>query len=82
MTGATRLWMTPLLMVPMPLGTYAECPYDSGGTLMTLDPSLTITIPANLQATYSTRHPATGGHRQIRGVCIRPDTVRSSGSSM
>lgn len=76
------LWATLLLLVP--LGAHAECRYDFGGnTSVTLNLPSTITIPANLyQTTSPTRNTAAGGHRQIKGVCVRPDAVRPGGSSM
>jgi hypothetical protein len=76
------LWTT--LPVPVPPGARAECRYDVGGnTPATFNLPSTITIPANhCQTTSPTRNTAVGDHRQIKSVCVQPDTVRSGGSSM
>lgn len=78
------LWTTLLLPVLVPLGTHAECRYDFGGnTPVTFNLPSTITIPANhYQTTSPTKNTAAGSHRQIKSVCVRPDAVRSGGSSM
>jgi hypothetical protein len=68
----------------VPLDAHAKCRYDSGGNAsVTFSLPSTITIPANhRQMTSPTRNATVGGHRQIKGVCVRPDAVRPSGSSM
>ena len=68
----------------VPLDAHAKCRYDSGGNAsVTFNLPPTITIPANhYQTTSPTRNTAAGGHRQIKGVYVRPDAVRSGGSSM